>query len=137
MQIHNLAVNALLKSNLVSEMEGGDFLGFEQDGNSRGSSSNVNASVDEATGCAQAFRVLKQLIQSCLVDVRKSRNIYADSILQRLSWWLCRYDYVMSCTYLLHSQLIKYQSVISYCSPCSKLHDPALHLMLHKVSAIK
>ncbi|KAG2305415.1 hypothetical protein Bca52824_034066 [Brassica carinata] len=107
LKIHHLAVNALLKSNLVSEMEGGDFLGFEQDGNSRGISSNVNASFDETTGCAQAFRVLKQLIQSCLADVCKSRNIYADSILQRLSWWLC--------------------------SPCSKLHDPALHLMLHKV----
>ncbi|CAG7868312.1 unnamed protein product [Brassica rapa] len=107
LKIHHLAVNALLKSNLVSEMEGGDFLGFEQDVNPRGSSSNVNASFDETTGCAQAFRVLKQLINSCLTDVCKSRNIYADSILQRLSWWLC--------------------------SPCSKLHDPALHLMLHKV----
>ena len=134
MQIHHLAVDVLLKSNLVSEMEGGDFLGFEQDGNPRGSSSNANSSFDETTGCAQAFRVLKQLIHSCLTDVCKSRNIYADSILQRLSWWLCRYDYVISCTYSLYSQLIKYQSVISYCSPCSKLHDPALHLMLHKVS---
>ncbi|CAH8386609.1 unnamed protein product [Eruca vesicaria subsp. sativa] len=93
LKIHHLAVNALLKSNLVSEMEGGDFLGFEQDGNSRGSSSNVNASFDKTTGCAQAFRVLKQLIHSCLTD--------------RLSWWLC--------------------------SPCWKLHDPAIHLMLHKI----
>lgn len=97
MQIHNLAVNALLKSNLVNEMEGGVFLGFEQDVNPRGSNSNDNTSFDETTGCAQAFRVLKQLIQSCLADVRKSENIYADSILQRLSWWLCRYDYVTSC----------------------------------------
>ncbi|KAL1201896.1 DNA polymerase epsilon catalytic subunit A [Cardamine amara subsp. amara] len=107
LKIHNLAVNALLKSNLVNEMEGGVFLGFEQDVNPRGSNSNDNTSFDETTGCAQAFRVLKQLIQSCLADVRKSDNIYADSILQRLSWWLR--------------------------SPSSKLHDPALHLMLHKV----
>lgn len=113
-QIHHLAVNALLKSNLVSEMEGGDFLGFEQDGNSRGSSSNVNASFDETTGCAPAFRVLKQLIHSCLTDVCKSRNIYADSILQRLSWWLCRYDYVTSCTYSLYSQLVKYQLISDF-----------------------
>ncbi|CAH8251565.1 unnamed protein product [Arabidopsis lyrata] len=107
LKIHNLAVNALLKSNLVNEMEGGGFLGFEQDVNPRGINSNDNTSFDETTGCAQAFRVLKQLIHSCLTDVRKSENIYADSILQRLSWWLC--------------------------SPSSKLHDPALHLMLHKV----
>ncbi|EOA39472.1 hypothetical protein CARUB_v10008067mg [Capsella rubella] len=107
LKIHNLAVNALLKSNLVNEMEGGVFLGFEQDVNPRGINSDDNTSFDETTGCAQAFRVLKQLIQSCLADVRKYDNIYADSILQRLSWWLC--------------------------SPSSKLHDPALHLMLHKV----
>jgi DNA polymerase epsilon subunit 1 len=107
LKIHNLAVNALLKSNLVNEMEGGGFMGFEQDVNPRGINSNDNTSFDETTGCAQAFRVLKQLIHSCLTDVRKSKNIYADSILQRLSWWLC--------------------------SPSSKLHDPALHLMLHKV----
>ncbi|CAL9234448.1 unnamed protein product [Arabidopsis halleri] len=107
LKVHRLAVNALLKSDLVSEMEGGGFLGFEQGVNSRGSSLNDNGSFDENNGCAQAFRVLKQLIKRCLDDVCNSGNIYADSILQHLSWWLC--------------------------SPSSKLHDPALHLMLHKV----
>ncbi|XP_010496915.2 PREDICTED: DNA polymerase epsilon catalytic subunit A [Camelina sativa] len=100
LKIHHLAVNALLKSNLVNEMEGGVFSGFE-------TNSDENTSFDETTGCAQAFRVLKQLFDNCFTDVRKYENIYADSILQRLSWWLC--------------------------SPSSKLHDPALHLMLHKV----
>lgn len=72
-------------------------MGFEQDVNNKGSSSNDNTSFDETTGSAQAFRVLKQLIRNCLTDVLKSGNIYADSILQRLSWWLCRYDYATSC----------------------------------------
>ncbi|CAA0372322.1 unnamed protein product [Arabidopsis thaliana] len=103
LKVHRLAVNALLKSDLVSEMEGGGFLGV----NSRGSSLNDNGSFDENNGCAQAFRVLKQLIKRLLHDACNSGNIYADSILQHLSWWLR--------------------------SPSSKLHDPALHLMLHKV----
>ncbi|KAL9300842.1 putative DNA-directed DNA polymerase [Arabidopsis thaliana] len=103
LKVHRLAVNALLKSDLVSEMEGGGFLGV----NSRGSSLNDKGSFDENNGCAQAFRVLKQLIKRLLHDACNSGNIYADSILQHLSWWLR--------------------------SPSSKLHDPALHLMLHKV----
>lgn len=102
MQVHRLAVNALLKSDLVSEMEGGGFLGFEQGVNSRGSSLNDNGSFDENNGCAQAFRVLKQLIKRCLHDARNSGNIYADSILQHLSWWLCRYHYVTSCYYIFN-----------------------------------
>ncbi|GJY19845.1 DNA polymerase epsilon catalytic subunit A [Tanacetum coccineum] len=68
LKIHNLAVNALLKSNQVNEMEGG---------------------LDEATSCSPAFRVLKQLIQRCLADAVSSGNIYADAMLQHLYRWLC------------------------------------------------
>lgn len=45
---------------------------------------------DEATSCAPAFRVLKQLIQRCLGDAVASGNVYADAILQHLYRWLCR-----------------------------------------------
>ncbi|KAJ8551982.1 hypothetical protein K7X08_028425 [Anisodus acutangulus] len=58
---------------------------------------------DASTSCAPAFRVLKQLIQRCLTDAVTSGNIFADAMLQHLYRWLCR------------------------------LHDPALHSMLHKV----
>ncbi|XP_068482991.1 DNA polymerase epsilon catalytic subunit A-like isoform X2 [Phaseolus vulgaris] len=43
----------------------------------------------------------------CLTDTVTSGNVYADSILQHLYRWLC--------------------------SPKSKLHDPTLHQLLHKV----
>ncbi|XP_061359270.1 DNA polymerase epsilon catalytic subunit A-like [Gastrolobium bilobum] len=62
---------------------------------------------DESTSCTHAFRVLKQLIQRCLADAVTSGNVYADAVLQHLYRWLC--------------------------SPESKLHDPALHQLLHKV----
>lgn len=104
LKIHHLAVNALLKSSLVDEMEGGSLFGYEHDINYGSSSNEVN---DEASSCAPAFRVLKQLIQRCISDAVASGNEYADAILQHLYRWLC--------------------------SPMSKLHDPALHRVLHKI----
>ncbi|KAK9126454.1 hypothetical protein Scep_015300 [Stephania cephalantha] len=102
-EIHHLAVNALLKSNQLNELEGGALFGFEQEtGLAHGQSG-----FDESTSCAYAFRVLKQLIQRCLEDAIKHSNVFADAVLQHLYRWLC--------------------------SPQSKLHDPALHQMLHKV----
>ncbi|KAA8544223.1 hypothetical protein F0562_022235 [Nyssa sinensis] len=105
LKIHHLAVNALLKSNQVNEMEGGALFGLDEDLNP--GANNEQFCFDEATSCAPAFRVLKHLIQRCLADAVTSGNIFADAILQHLYRWLC--------------------------SPQSKLHDPALHRMLHKV----
>ncbi|TYH16062.1 hypothetical protein ES288_A05G088900v1 [Gossypium darwinii] len=103
LKIHNLAVDALLKSNQINEMEGGALLGFDQDVHS----GNEQCGFDEANASAAAFRVMKQLIQRCLADAVSSGNVFADAILQHLYRWLC--------------------------SPQSKLHDPALHRILHKV----
>ncbi|KAK9279688.1 hypothetical protein L1049_013368 [Liquidambar formosana] len=107
LKIHHLAVDALLKSNQVNEMEGGALFGFDQDMNSGAHTFNQQHGFDEATSCAPAFRVLKQLIQRCLADAVTSGNAFADAILQHLYRWLC--------------------------SPQSKLHDPSLHRILHKV----
>ncbi|RVW54423.1 DNA polymerase epsilon catalytic subunit A [Vitis vinifera] len=107
LKIHHLAVNALLKSNQVNEMEGGALFGFEQDMNMGAHGFNERCGFDEATLCAPTFRVLKQLIQRCLADAVSSGNVFADAILQHLYRWLY--------------------------SPQSKLHDPALHRILHKV----
>lgn len=107
LKINHLAVNALLKSNQVNEMEGGALLSFEPEVNSGAHGLNDRCDFDEAAACAPAFRVLKQLIQRCLSDAVTSGNVFADAMLQHLSRWLC--------------------------SPQSKLHDPALHRILHKV----
>ncbi|OWM73679.1 hypothetical protein CDL15_Pgr026779 [Punica granatum] len=107
LKIHHLAVNALLKSNQVNEIEGGALLSFDEDAGSGLNASDKKYAYDDTTSCASAFRVLKQLIQRCLADAVTSGNIYADALLQHLYRWLC--------------------------SPKSKLHDPALHRMLHKV----
>ncbi|KAJ8568462.1 hypothetical protein K7X08_027995 [Anisodus acutangulus] len=105
LKIHHLAVDALLKSNQVNEMEGGTLFGLDQDPITN--FTNEQYFSDATTSCAPAFRVLKQLIQRCLTDAVTSGNIFADAMLQHLYRWLC--------------------------SPRSRLHDPALHSMLHKV----
>ncbi|KAL3518505.1 hypothetical protein ACH5RR_021094 [Cinchona calisaya] len=107
LKIHHLAVNALLKSNQINEIEGGTLFGLDQDLNPTTKVSDEQYCIDEVTSCAPAFRVLKQLIQRCLTDAVTSGNIFADAMLQHLNRWLC--------------------------SPKSKLHDPALYRMLHKV----
>ncbi|GLJ44675.1 hypothetical protein SUGI_0939260 [Cryptomeria japonica] len=108
LKIHHLAVNALLKSSQVNEMEGGSLLGFELDANGGGGQlGNESLGWDEATLCAPAFRVLKQMVQGCVADAVSSGNVFADALLQHLYRWLC--------------------------SPQSKLHDPALHRVLQKV----
>ncbi|KAL1361438.1 hypothetical protein AAHE18_03G003700 [Arachis hypogaea] len=106
LKIHHLAVDALLKSNQVNEMEGGALLGFDNEFNSGANPAIDQSGFDEAASCTHAFRVLKQLIQRCLADAVTSQNTYADAMLQHLYRWLC--------------------------SPQSKLHDPALHQLLHK-----
>ncbi|XP_042374345.1 DNA polymerase epsilon catalytic subunit A-like [Zingiber officinale] len=104
LKIHHLAVNAIHKSSLLEEMDGGSLFG--EYGLQPTSSAN-ETDYDEASGCASAFQVLKQLIQRCMSDAVASGNIFADAILQRLYQWLC--------------------------SPMSKLHDPALHRVLDMV----
>lgn len=84
-------MNALLKSSQVNEMEGGTLLGFELDGNGGGGQlGNETLSWDEATLCAPAFRVLKQMVQGCVADAVSSGNVFADALLQHLYRWLCR-----------------------------------------------
>lgn len=84
-------MNALLKSNQINELEGGALLGFDHDFNSGPFATNDQNGFDEATSCAHAFRVLKQLIQRCIADAVTSGNVYADAILQHLYRWLCRF----------------------------------------------
>ncbi|KAI3778740.1 hypothetical protein L2E82_08123 [Cichorium intybus] len=89
-QIHHLAVNALLKSNQINEMEGGTLFRFDHDLTSGSHLPNEQLGLDDATSCAHAFLVLKQLIQRCLADAVSSGNIFADAMLQHLYRWLCR-----------------------------------------------
>uniref|UniRef100_A0ACD5XVC0 Uncharacterized protein n=1 Tax=Avena sativa TaxID=4498 RepID=A0ACD5XVC0_AVESA len=105
LKIHHLAVNSLIKSSQVDEMEGGSIGSFENDVPHGPNATEID--FNDASLCLPAFQVLKQLIQRCISDAVSSGNVFADAILQHLYRWLC--------------------------SPRSKLHDPALHRLLHNV----
>ncbi|GJM85089.1 hypothetical protein PR202_ga01510 [Eleusine coracana subsp. coracana] len=103
LKIHHLAVNSLLKSSQVDEMDGGSIGSFGNDMVPGPHATETD--FDDPSLCLPAFQVLKQLIQRCISDAVSSGNVFADAILQHLYRWLC--------------------------SPQSKLHDPALHRLLH------
>lgn len=71
-------------------MEGGALFGLDQEVNPTSYNTDKQYCFDEATSCAPAFRVLKQLIQRCLADAVTSGNVFADAVLQHLYRWMCR-----------------------------------------------
>ncbi|CAN6479373.1 unnamed protein product [Victoria cruziana] len=107
LKIHHLAVNSLLKSSQLDEIEGGMLLGHESDMPAGPPFTYSSSCFDEIAACSSAFRVLKHLVQRCLSDAVTSGNVFADAILQHLYRWIC--------------------------SPQSKLHDPTLHRVLQKI----
>uniref|UniRef100_A0A452YAT5 DNA polymerase epsilon catalytic subunit n=1 Tax=Aegilops tauschii subsp. strangulata TaxID=200361 RepID=A0A452YAT5_AEGTS len=86
-------------------MEGGSIGNFENDIPPGPNATETD--YNDASLCLPAFQVLKQLIQRCISDAVSSGNVFADAILQHLYRWLC--------------------------SPRSRLHDPALHRLLHNI----
>ena len=136
LQIHHLAINALLKSGQIKEIEGSGFHGFEQETDSDLYTSSEQYDFDEATSCEPAFRVLKQLVQRCLQDAITSGNVFADAILQHLYRWLCRFVYLMFMkTFVCYSVKFSLSIYFFNFSPQSKLHDPAIYRMLCKVNS--
>jgi hypothetical protein len=89
-QVHHLAVNALLKSSQINELEGGALLGFNSESQDAVTLGVGQTNWDESVSCAPAFRVLKQLVQGWLSDAVQSGNTFADALLQHLYRWLCR-----------------------------------------------
>ncbi|XP_039789737.1 DNA polymerase epsilon catalytic subunit A-like isoform X3 [Panicum virgatum] len=87
LKIHHLAVNSLLKSSQVDEMDGGSISSFGNDMPPGPHATETD--FDDASLCLPAFQVLKQLIQRCVSDAVSSGNVFADAILQHLYRWLC------------------------------------------------
>lgn len=86
LQIHHLAVNSLLKSSQVNEVEGGDMFSLDKGANCG------EHWFDETLSCGRAFRVLKQLVNRCISDAISSGNEFADALLQHVYRWLCRHS---------------------------------------------
>ncbi|XP_005403009.1 PREDICTED: DNA polymerase epsilon catalytic subunit A isoform X4 [Chinchilla lanigera] len=115
LDIQNLAVNTILQSHHVNDMEGASSLGISFDVIQQasledmvtGNQASAPASYDEVALCSSTFRILKSMVVGWVKEIMQYHNVYADNQVMHFYRWLR--------------------------SPCSLLHDPALHRTLHNM----
>ncbi|KAM8817888.1 DNA polymerase epsilon catalytic subunit A isoform 4-T4 [Rhynchonycteris naso] len=116
LDIQNLAVNTILQSHHINDMEGADSMGISFDVIQQASledmitgnqAASAPASYDEMALCSNTFRILKSMVVGWVREIMQYRNVYADNQVMHFYRWLR--------------------------SPSSLLHDPALHRTLHNM----
>uniref|UniRef100_A0A8C3L7G5 DNA polymerase epsilon catalytic subunit n=1 Tax=Chrysolophus pictus TaxID=9089 RepID=A0A8C3L7G5_CHRPC len=116
LDIQSLAVNTVLQSHHVNDMEGGSSMSISFDVIQQASledmvtgnqAANIPASYDETALCSNTFRILKSMVVSWVKEITQYHNIYADNQVIHFYRWLR--------------------------SPSSLLYDPALHRTLHNM----
>ncbi|KAF9359459.1 DNA polymerase epsilon catalytic subunit [Mortierella sp. AD094] len=108
MDLLHLAVNTLLQSSLINELEGGTETALDAshtlDDYSSGKVSNV-ISFGTGTASSQAFAIIKHMVRSWAVDLAETRNMFAESMVGHFHRWLT--------------------------NPGSKLYDPCMYALVH------
>nr|XP_051692815.1 DNA polymerase epsilon catalytic subunit A isoform X3 [Oryctolagus cuniculus] len=116
LDVQNLAVNTILQSHHVNDMEGADSLGVSFDTVPQASleemvtgnqATSTPASYDETTLRPSTFRILKSMVVGWVKEITQYHNVYADNQVMHFYRWIR--------------------------SPSSLLHDPALHRTLHNM----
>nr|XP_023689121.1 DNA polymerase epsilon catalytic subunit A [Paramormyrops kingsleyae]XP_023689122.1 DNA polymerase epsilon catalytic subunit A [Paramormyrops kingsleyae]XP_023689123.1 DNA polymerase epsilon catalytic subunit A [Paramormyrops kingsleyae] len=116
LDLQSLAVNTILQSQHVNDMEGGASLGVSFDVIQQSSLEDMMAgnqgvstvaSYDETALCSNTFRILKSMVVGWVREITQYHNVYADNQVVHFYRWLC--------------------------SPSSLLYDPALHRTLHNM----
>ncbi|KAM9811154.1 DNA polymerase epsilon catalytic subunit A [Neosynchiropus ocellatus] len=116
LDLQSLAVNTILQSQHVNDMEGGASLGVSfdviqqaslEDMVSGNQGSCSLASYDETALCSNTFRILKSMVVGWVREITQYHNVYADNQVMHFYRWLR--------------------------SPGSLLYDPALHRTLHNM----
>ncbi|XP_043835295.1 DNA polymerase epsilon catalytic subunit A [Dromiciops gliroides] len=113
LDLQNLAVNTILQSHHVNDMEGASSMGISFDVIQQASleemvtgnqAANIPASYDETALCSNTFRILKSMVVGWVKEITQYHNVYADNQVMHFYRWLR--------------------------SPSSLLYDPALHRTL-------
>ncbi|KAF9436997.1 DNA polymerase epsilon catalytic subunit [Entomortierella beljakovae] len=108
MDLLHLAVNTLLQSSLINELEGSTESALDAshtlDDYRSGKVSNL-ITFGTGTASAQAFAIIKQMVRSWAVDLAETRNMFAESMVGHFHRWLT--------------------------SPSSKLYDPCMYALVH------
>ncbi|GCB67401.1 hypothetical protein scyTo_0010241, partial [Scyliorhinus torazame] len=116
LDIQSLAVNTILQSHHINDMEGASSIGVSFDVIQQASledmmagnqAANALASYDEAALCSNTFRILKSMVVGWVKEITHYQNVYADNQVMHFYRWLR--------------------------SPSSLLYDPALHRILHNM----
>lgn len=84
LDLYHLAVNSVLNSNAISDLEGSDGLAdvIESGAFDAGGSTASTMPVDDAQACAPAFKVLYWMLRNWFVDATTTKNSFADQLLQ-------------------------------------------------------
>ncbi|TRY87471.1 hypothetical protein DNTS_035299 [Danionella cerebrum] len=113
LDIQSLAVNTILQSQHVNDMEGGASIGVSFDVIQHASLEEMMsgthgatgvASYDETALCSNTFRIMKSMVVGWVREITQYHNVYADNQVMHFYRWLR--------------------------SPSSLLYDPALHRTL-------
>ncbi|XP_067911587.1 DNA polymerase epsilon catalytic subunit A [Heterodontus francisci] len=116
LDIQSLAVNTILQSHHINDMEGASSIGVSfdviqqtslEDMMAGNQAVNALASYDEAALCSNTFRILKSMVVGWVKEITHYQNVYADNQVMHFYRWLR--------------------------SPSSLLYDPALHRILHNM----
>ena len=108
MDLLHLAVNTVLQSSLINDLEGGAEAALDAshtlDDYKSGKVSSV-ISFGTGTASAQAFAVIKHMVRYWVVESAETDNLFADSLIGHFHRWLT--------------------------SPSSKLYDPCMYALVH------
>ncbi|XP_059569609.1 DNA polymerase epsilon catalytic subunit A isoform X2 [Alligator mississippiensis] len=116
LDIQSLAVNTILQSHHINDMEGASSVSISFDVIQQASledmvtgnqAANIPASYDETALCSNTFRILKSMVVGWVKEITQYHNIYADNQVIHFYRWLR--------------------------SPSSLLYDPVLHRTLHNM----
>ncbi|KAM8961963.1 DNA polymerase epsilon catalytic subunit A [Pelodytes ibericus] len=115
LDIQSLAVNSILQSHHINDLEGAGSMGISFDVLQQasledmvtGNQANTVASYDETALCSNTFRILKSMVVGWVKEITQYHNVYADNQVMHFYRWLR--------------------------TPSSLLYDPALHRTLHNM----
>ncbi|KAG0052419.1 DNA polymerase epsilon catalytic subunit [Gryganskiella cystojenkinii] len=108
MDMLHLAVNTLLQSSLINDLEGGSEAALDASHNLDDyKSGKVSSVINFGTGTAsaQAFAMIKAMVKGWAIELAESRSFFAESMIGHFHRWLT--------------------------SPSSKLYDPCMYALVH------
>ena len=95
LDIASLAVNTLMQSSHVNDIEGASSVSFDvmqptsvEDMMQGQGAATMLATYDETALCSVAFRIMKAMVQSWIRDVTQYQNVFADNQIIHFYRWL-------------------------------------------------